>query len=183
MLFLENVKNLASHDNGKTFKVILDTLFELGYSVKYKVLNSFEYGNVPQNRERVYIIGFRNEKDCARFSFPEKIPLTTTLSEILSTDVGNEFSYEGKPMFDKLKDEMTNPNTVYQWRRHYVRENKKGLVPTLTANMGTGGHNVPLILAGGSIRKMTPHECFNAQGFPKNFKLPPLANAHLYKQA
>lgn len=183
MLFLENVKNLASHDNGKTFKVILETLAKLGYRVKYKVLNSFEYGNVPQNRERVYIIGFRNEKDYAKFSFPEKTPLTTSLKDILSERVGGEFSYEGKPMYEKLKDEMNNPNTVYQWRRHYVRENKKGLVPTLTANMGTGGHNVPLVLVDGKIRKMTPHECFNAQGFPMDFKLPPLANAHLYKQA
>lgn len=87
MLFLENVKNLASHDNGKTFKVILETLSELGYQVKYKVLNSFEYGNVPQNRERVYIIGFRSEKDYAKFSFPEKMELTTSLSDILSERV------------------------------------------------------------------------------------------------
>ena len=80
---------------------------------------------------------------------------------------------------------MTSQDTVYQWRRQYVRENKNGVVPTLTANMGTGGHNVPLILTNsGTIRKLTPKETFNAQGYPKDFKLPEgVSNAQLYKQA
>ena len=65
-----------------------------------------------------------------------------------------------------------------------MRENNSNLCPTLTANMGTGGHNVPLILTDDGIRKLTPRECFNFQGFPKSFKLPStLANSHLYKQA
>ena len=64
---------------------------------------------------------------------------------------------------------MTSQDTVYQWRRQYVRENKNGVVPTLTANMGTGGHNVPLILTdSGEIRKLTPKETFNVQGYPKS---------------
>ena len=75
-------------------------------------------------------------------------------------------------------------NTFYQWRRIYVRENKSGVCPTLTANMGTGGHNVPLILDNFGIRKLTPRECFNLQGFPKTFKLPiDCAQSQLYKQA
>ena len=76
---------------------------------------------------------------------------------------------------------MTSQDTVYQWRRQYVRENKNGVVPTLTANMGTGGHNVPLILTdSGEIRKLTPKETFNVQGYPKTFKLPegfPMVNS------
>ena len=76
---------------------------------------------------------------------------------------------------------------VYQFRRHYVRENKNDNVPTLTANMGTGGHNVPIILQKKDnekrIRKLTPAECFNFQGFPKSYKLPKLSNAELYKQS
>ncbi len=183
VLFLENVKNLASHDNGKTFRVILDTLKQLWYHVKWKVLNTYEYGNTPQNRERVYIVAFLEEASFNSFQFPEKIKLEKDISSILEKNVGKEFSYEWKPMYEKLKDEMTNKNTVYQWRRHYVRENKKWLVPTLTANMGTGGHNVPLLLTDETIRKMTPRECFLAQGYPADFQLPPLANSHLYKQA
>ena len=72
---------------------------------------------------------------------------------------------------------------MYQWRRHYVRKNKSGVVPTLTANMGGGGHNVPLILTENGIRKLTPKECFNVQGFPKEFVLAGSADSRLYKQA
>ena len=64
------------------------------------------------------------------------------------------------------------------------RENKNKKCPTLTANMGTGGHNVPLVVTDDGFRKLTPRECFNFQGFPKSFKLPKdLANSHLYKQS
>ena len=93
---------------------------------------------------------------------------------------------EGKQNFyDQLKFEVTSQDTVYQWRRQYVRENKNGVVPTLTANMGTGGHNVPLILTdSGEIRKLTPKETFNVQGYPKSFKIPEgVSNGQLYKQA
>ena len=81
-----------------------------------------------------------------------------------------------------LEKEMAKKNTVYQWRRKYVRENKNGVCPTLTANMGMGGHNVPLILNSKGIRKLTPRECANFQGFPKSFKLPKIADSSLYKQ-
>ena len=64
-----------------------------------------------------------------------------------------------------------------------MRKNKSNVCPTLTANLGTGGHNVPLIFTKQGIRKLTPRECFNLQGFPLTFKLPNLANCHLYKQA
>src|SRR5207244_2791511 len=75
-VFLENVKNLKSHDGGKTFKIISDALKDEGYHVKEKILNSVEYGNVPQNRERVYIVGFKSKKACDAFEFPEKIERT-----------------------------------------------------------------------------------------------------------
>ena len=80
--------------------------------------------------------------------------------------------------------EMDDDNTVYQWRRKYVRKNQSNLVPTLTANMGEGGHNVPLIKTDYGIRKLKPIECFYAQGFPKNYKLPSdMSDSRLYKQA
>ena len=74
--------------------------------------------------------------------------------------------------------------SIYQWRRHYVRKNKSGVVPTLTANQGEGGHNVCIIKTKYGIRKMLPRECFNAQGFDKQFKLPMnVPDSKLYKQA
>jgi DNA (cytosine-5)-methyltransferase 1 len=92
---------------------------------------------------------------------------------------------DGLLIFEELKRSMKDSQTVYQWRRvGEVRANKKGEVPTLTASMGAGGHNVPLILDGKNIRKLTPRECFNFQGFPKSFKLPKkMADNQLYKQA
>jgi DNA (cytosine-5)-methyltransferase 1 len=98
--------------------------------------------------------------------------------------VEERFYYkEDKYMFETLKEGVVSENTIYQFRRHYVRENKSNVCPTLTANMGTGGHNVPIIKTKYGIRKLTPKECFRFQGFPESFKLPSIANSHLYKQA
>lgn len=78
---------------------------------------------------------------------------------------------------------MDDSDAVYQWRRKYVRKNMSGVVPTLTANQGEGGHNVCLVKTKQGIRKMTPKECFNTQGFPESFVLPDIADGRLYKQA
>lgn len=181
---LENVKNLKTHDQGNSMKVILEELEKkLGYFVKVKVLNTMEYGNLPQNRERIYIIGFLEKKSYDLFSFPEKIKLTRKIYDCLEkNEVDHKYYYNDKPLYEVLKKEVKKKDTVYQWRRKYVRENKNNVCPTLTANMGMGGHNVPLILNGRGVRKLTPRECANFQGFPKNYKLPKIADSHLYKQ-
>ncbi len=189
IVFLENVKNLVGHDNGNTFAVILEELEKQGYKVKYAVLNAMEYGNIPQNRERIYIVGFQDEEVYQRFVFPKPAKLTTKLSDIIDFEklMDEKYYYrEGKykgDMYEQLVAAMDDDTAVYQWRRKYVRKNKSGVVPTLTANQGEGGHNVCLIKTKHGIRKMTPHECFNTQGFPKDFKLPVMSDARLYKQA
>lgn len=188
-IFVENVKNMVSHDHGNTFKVIREALTENNYFIKWKVLNGKDYGNIPQNRERIYIVGFDNKEAYDNFEFPEEIKLTTGLQDVIDFGAKPEENYyyrQGKqPFFEELKHAVTSQDTVYQWRRQYVRENKNGVVPTLTANMGTGGHNVPLILTdAGEIRKLTPKETFNVQGYPKTFKIPEgVSNGQLYKQA
>lgn len=181
---LENVKNLYTHDRGNTMKVILENLEQnLGYHVASKVLNTMEYGNIPQNRERIYIVGFSDQEAYSNFKFPDKIQLTKSIHDCLQKgDVNEKYYYNDKPLYKKLVKEVTNPNTVYQWRRKYVRENKNNVCPTLTANMGMGGHNVPIILDQKGIRKITPRECANFQGFPETYKLPKIADSHLYKQ-
>ncbi len=190
IVFLENVKNLVGHDNGNTFSVILNELQKEGYHVKYAVLNAMEYGNIPQNRERIYIAAFKNIEQYKSFEFPLPVPLKKKLSDVIdfNNQVDEKYYYtEGKykgDIYEQLVDAMDDKNAVYQWRRRYVRKNKSGVVPTLTANQGEGGHNVCLIKTDYGIRKMTPHECFNTQGFPKNFKLPEdMSDARLYKQA
>lgn len=188
-LFAENVKNLVTHDNGHTFHVIADALKQEGYKYAYKVLNATEYGNVPQNRERVYIVAFKNEADYERFSFPEPLPLTAKLSDVIDFENKQEEKYYYTPgkykgsIYEQLEEAMDEEDAVYQWRRRYVRKNKSGVVPTLTANQGEGGHNVCIVKTKYGIRKMTPRECFNAQGFPKTFNLPEQAISRLYKQA
>lgn len=178
---LENVKNLKGHDKGKTFRIIEETLKNLGYHLKIKVLNSMDYGNIPQNRERIYIVGFKEKNHHDNFDFPHPVKLTVSVSDLLETQVPEKYYYNGKPLYKKLKDKV-RVGKVYQWRRQYVRENKKGVCPTLTANMGTGGHNVPIIKDHRGIRKLMPIECARIQGFPSNYKLPDIADSSLYKQ-
>ena len=179
---LENVKNLKSHDGGKTFRIIQEALENLGYHVKTKVLNSMEYGNIPQNRERIYIVGFRNKDYSEKFEFPNPVKLTVKIIDLLEKSVPEKYYYNGKPLYEKLKGFVKEIGKVYQWRRQYVRENKSGVCPTLTANMGMGGHNVPIIKDKKGIRKLTPLECARIQGFPNSYKLPRLADSALYKQ-
>ena len=182
---LENVKGLLSHENGKTYEVIVETLRSLNYEVFTNVLNTMDYANIPQTRERLYIVGF-NRKKVANidFEFPKKRKLVKTIKDILLKDKQDDFFYYNRfDIFADIDKQVTRKDTVYQWRRVYVRENKSNVCPTLTANMGTGGHNVPLIRDEFGVRKLTPRECARFQGFPDSYYIPPfLAKSHVYKQ-
>jgi len=189
VVFLENVKNLVSHDKGNTFKIILEILEKkLGYKAYTKVLNSATHANVPQNRERIFIVAFDESqvKNHSDFKFPETIPLTKTIHDILEKgkQADNLYYKKDHQYYPELQKTMTSKETIYQWRRVYVRENKSNVCPTLTANMGAGGHNVPLVLDDYGIRKLTPKECFAFQGYPMDkYLLPNIANSKLYMQA
>jgi len=189
VVFLENVKNLISHDNGNTFKTIIETLEQkLGYITFSKVLNSATHANVPQNRERIFIVAFdpKQVKNYSKFEFPKPIKLTRTIHDFLDKEKQHDIYYYKKDhqYYPELSKTMISKDTVYQWRRVYARENKSNLCPTLTANMGSGGHNVPLIKDDFGIRKLTPKECFAFQGYPiDKYIIPKLANSKLYMQA
>jgi DNA (cytosine-5)-methyltransferase 1 len=187
IVFLENVKNYLTHDHGNTMRITLELLQKNGYYYKYKVLNASEYGNIPQNRERIYIVGFKSKKVFEKFEFPKPIKLSIQLNDILlKEDVDKKFYYtsENCYFYNSLLKDMKINNTLYQWRRIYLRENKSNLSPTLTANMGSGGHNVPIYLSPSGIRKITPRECFKLQGFGDDFVLPKkLSSSTLYMQA
>ena len=90
---------------------------------------------------------------------------------------------ESSAIYSRLASEVTERGVIYQWRRQYVRANKSGVAPTLTANMGMGGHNVPIIKAKHGIRKLTPNECFRLMGFDRLKFKPGTADSRLYKQA
>jgi len=182
VIFLENVKGFVNHDKGKTFKIVKKTLEDMGYNIFYKVLNTKDF-NIAQNRERIYIVAFLD--DIKDFTFPEPEEATKTIKDFLDTnEIDNKYYYNSRPLYSKIKDDVKNLDMIYQWRRHYIRENKNKVCPTLTANMGTGGHNVPIIKDKKGIRKLTPSECIRFQGFDIDFRFPKdLALSHQYKQA
>lgn len=183
-VILENVKNLLSHDERKTFATIKENLENMGYYICYKVLNTAEITGIPQHRERIYIVCLKSKKIFDNFSldFPkiEKKPV----SHFLESSVPDKYYYTDKSStWELITANVVKKDTIYQYRRVYVRENKSSECPTLTANMGGGGHNVPIILDDKGIRKLTPRECFNFQGFPSSYILPNLSDTNLYKLA
>jgi DNA (cytosine-5)-methyltransferase 1 len=184
IVILENVKNLQSHDNGKTFKTIIENLEKLDYYIKYSILNTSKITGIPQNRERIYIVCFKDKSDYDKFNFDFKEIKLNPVLEFLDKDIPDKYYYNNSTIiYDELKKNVVkniSTNTIYQYRRYYVRENKNNVCPTLTANMGGGGHNVPIILDDKGIRKLTPRECFNLQGFPINYKLPSISTSKLY---
>lgn len=188
--YLENVKNLQAHDHGRTFKKIMKVLEDdLGYKVFTKVMSPDEYADLPQNRERIFIVGFNPQKVAAgaieTFKFPGAVQLKKSIRDCIDETVSDEeFFYTPKyGCYDEIAKGVRRTDTVYQWRRQYVRENKSRVCPTLTANMGAGGHNVPLIRVKGGIRKLTPRECLNFQGFPAAYEFPRLPMSKCYMQA
>ena len=199
VLFLENVKNLYTHDKKRTYARIYAELEARGYSVFTDILNTASYTKIPQNRERTFIICFRNESGwefdpkkgpkSQKFSklFPPKpVDNPDSIDKYLEKAEVDDYYYyrQDKYMYEDLRKAIKSEDTIYQWRRVCVRENQSNQCPTLTANMGTGGHNVPLIKTEDGFRKLTPRECFNFQGYPKSFKLPDkLGRSQLYKQA
>jgi DNA (cytosine-5)-methyltransferase 1 len=184
VFILENVKNILTHDNGNSFQKILDTLTSLNYNICYNVLNTSDITNIPQHRERVYIVGILDDNTYDKFNLDFPTVNKLSISNILENNIADKYYYSNNSViWNSLKSSVTKKNTVYQYRRVYVRENKSNECPTLTANMGEGGHNVPIILDDKGIRKLTSRECFNFQGFPSTYKLPNLSDGKLYKLA
>jgi len=186
-IILENVKNLKSHDKGNTFKIIENNLKEIGYNIKTSILDTSKITCVPQHRERIYIIGFRDKKIYDQFNFDFKEKEKGNINDFLEKNIDSKYYYTNRfKVFNEIEKNVTkniSENIIYQYRRFYVRENKNNCCPTLTANMGSGGHNVPLLKDNNGIRKLTPRECFNLQGFPSNYKLPNISDSNLYKLA
>lgn len=181
---LENVKNIQSTNEGRDFEVMINHLKGCGYSVRHEVLGGHTHGNVPQCRERMFIVGFLDHQKTSRFEFPGCIPLTTKIDDLVDRKAKAEDKYYYKPssQYYRMMDEAMTNGSIYQMRRVYMRENKGGVCPTLTANMGGGGHNVPVIRDEFGIRKITPREALSFQGFPEEFRIV-TSDVHAYKQA
>ena len=185
VIFLENVRNLLKHDNGKTFAVIHDTLSKLGYYIKYKVMSPHEYANIPQIRERIFIVAFRNFDTYDAFEFPKPVPLVKTINDIIDYTERhhNIYYYSNKSKYYRLLNErMTDKEVIYRIDDWGVAHEKWIICPTLKANMGTYPDRVPLVRDAFGVRRLTPYECLKFQGFPESFKLPNMPLNEVYKQ-
>ncbi len=194
VIFCENVKGLTLHDKGRTFRIIVGTLEDLGYRVFHHVLNSKDFG-VPQNRERIYIVAFREDLAPERFEFPSPLQQKSCLNDILEqeavparyylsdvyletlkkhkvrhADKGNGFGYIIRPL-DGVAGAIVCGGMGRE-RNLIIDPRQKDLRPTthIKGNINREG-----------IRKMTPREWARLQGFPDDYLLP-LADVHLYKQ-
>lgn len=184
VVFLENVRNLMEHDNGKTFLVIYNTLVQFGYSVRYRVINATDV-NIPQDRARIFIAAFLNIEDCDRFAFPESVPLTAMIEDIIDRSVKHDDIYyygSNSRYFKELDAKIVDKTGIYRIDDSGVAMRKWEMCPTLKANMGTYHDRVPIIRDDFGIRKLTPMECLAFQGFPKEFTFKGVSLESAYKQ-
>lgn len=195
ILLLENVKNLKTHDKGRTFKRIQDEIQRAGYwfsDANTRILNTADYTDIPQNRERVFMVAMSQSHFPANtFVFPDPWPdgqLKKVRSFLdLHIKANDAFYFTPESQYYELfRDEIEKGGQehIYQLRRSYVRKNMSDMCFTLMANMGEGGHNQPVIKDRWGIRKLTPRECARLQGYEDSwFKIPPsLSKSQVYKQ-
>jgi len=186
VVFMENVKNFVSHDHGNTLSVVRTTMEELGYTFYYKVLNAADYG-IPQNRERIYMVCFRDDLRINNFEFPKPVLLEKHVEDILLEDeslvehlyiqlpnvhLKEDNKYSNKPIRLGIVNKGGQGERIYS---------TKGTAITLSANGGgifakTGGY-----LINGKIRRLHPKECARLMGFPDSYKLSESDN-QAYKQ-
>jgi DNA (cytosine-5)-methyltransferase 1 len=176
---LENVKNLVSHDKGKTFKVISGTLRELGYSIHYKVLDSKHF--VPQHRERIIIVGFNNQifNNQENFEFPQLPKPSRTVRNILEQNPDSKY---------------TLTDNLWQYLQNYSKKHKEkgngfgfglvdfdGVTRTISARYYKDGSEALIPQPGKNPRRLTPRECARLQGYPDEFIIP-VSDMQAYKQ-
>ena len=174
-VFFENVPNLMEHDEGKTFLVIHDVLANLNYSIKYRVLRASEYGGVPQIRDRIYIIAFREQEDCDRFVFPDKVDLQLSIEDVLLRSQQKPEIYyynQDDDFYKKVSKIVTRHVSIYRVYHDSIKVTQNHMCPTLTAAMGVSRNQVPVLVDDFGIRKLTLQECLNFQGFPKEYYFP-----------
>lgn len=194
VIFCENVKGLTIHDGGRTFKVIKRAFEQIGYTVYDKVLNSKDFG-VPQNRERIYIVAFRNDIDSSRFEFPVGTDSETKIKDIMEEDVVSVKYYLSTTYLDTLKRHKERHEAKGNGFGYEIRDINGQAGAIVCGGMGRERNLIvdkrlkdftPVTHIKGEvnregIRKMTPREWARLQGFPDSFKLE-LADTHLYKQ-
>ncbi|MCD8886612.1 DNA (cytosine-5-)-methyltransferase [Staphylococcus epidermidis] len=178
---LENVKNLRSHDKGKTFSIIINTLNELNYEVHTAVLKSTDFG-CPQNRERIYIVGFDKNiiKNSADFRFPTPCKWDKTLSNILQKNVDEKYTISDKLWLGHQRRKKEHAKKGNGFGYSLFNEKSK-YTNTLSARYYKDGSEILIEQPNQNPRKITPREAARLQGFPENFIIP-VSDTQAYKQ-
>lgn len=176
VVFLENVRNLAGHDGGRTLKVIIKTLEDMGYKVLYKILNAKNFG-LPQNRARIYIIGFKNDVD---FEFPEELNLKTKVGDILEENVDSKYTISDKLWagHQRRKKEHKEKGNGFGY---CLFDEKSQYTSTISARYYKDGSEILISQKNKNPRKITPKEAARLQGFPKDFIIP-VSDTQAYRQ-
>ncbi len=194
VIFCENVKGLQIHDKGRTYKVIKKSFEQIGYTVYEKVLNSKDFG-VPQNRERIYIVAFRNDINSSGFVFPKGHDSDTKISDIMEENEVSVKYYLSTTYLDTLKRHRARHEALGHGFGYEIRDVSGQAGALVCGGMGRERNLivdkrltnfVPVTHIKGEvnrqgIRKMTPREWARLQGFPDDYKLSQ-ADTHLYKQ-
>lgn len=179
--YLENVKNLTSHDKGNTFRVIKETLEELNYSIHYQVMDGQTY--VPQHRERIMIVGFDKKifKGKEQFSFPEQHPSTRAVKEILDPNIDDKYT-----LSDKLWTYLQNYAEKHKAKGNgfgYGLVDLNGITRTLSARYYKDGSEILIPQTGGkNPRRLSPRECARLMGYPDEYILSAVSDVQAYRQ-
>lgn len=184
VIFLENVANLAEHDNGKTFNVIHNELASRDYFIRYIIADACNYG-IPQHRTRTYIVAFKSQEACEAFRFPAECNLEKHIFDFIDKTVKSDDQYylsRESSQYKRLDKAMTDSEQIYRFSDYGIQASKDGISFTLKANMGTWYNRVPFIRDDFGIRKITPYECLALQGFPKEYSFPDIPSTSAYKQ-
>ena len=188
VVFMENVKNFATHDDGKTLEVVKGTMEELGYTFYQKVLNAVDYG-VPQKRERIYMVCFRNDLKINDFKYPKPFELTRHVEDFLLEDeemVKDLYVDRPDTYYNGVEDNQYSNKSIRlgivnkggQGERIY---SPLGTAITLSAYGGGVGSKTGIYMVNGKMRKLAPRECARIMGYPDSYKICKSAN-QAYKQ-
>ncbi|MDX9813159.1 MAG: DNA cytosine methyltransferase [Sulfurimonadaceae bacterium] len=177
LIFLENVKGFVNHDKGNTFKVVKQTLEDMGYKVFSKVLNAKDFG-VPQNRERIYIVAFLDDVD---FNFPKALDIDVKLGDILEKDIPNKYTISDKLWAGHQRRKIEHKLKGNGFGYSLFNKNSK-YTSTISARYYKDGSEILIEQKDKNPRKLTPREACRLQGFGDDFKIV-VSDMQLYKQA
>ena len=176
VVFLENVKGLKNHDKGRTYKIIEDTLKNLGYHTYTKILNAKNF-NIPQNRERIYIIAFKDNVD---FCFPNPMSGKTRLGDILEQNIDAKYTISDRLWagHQRRKQEHLTKGNGFGYS---IFNEESEYTSTISARYYKDGSEILIEQSNKNPRKITPREAARLQGFPDDFKIP-VSDTQAYKQ-